>query len=50
METSTTNKHLGLLVMRERAEMVGGSLTIKSSRGHGTKVRADIPLEASTRD
>jgi signal transduction histidine kinase len=45
METSKTNKHLGLLVMRERVEMVGGSFSIESSPGHGTTVRADIPLE-----
>ena len=46
METSRTNRHLGLLVMRERVEMVGGTFGIESSRGHGTVVRADVPIEA----
>ncbi len=44
METSKVNKHLGLLVMRERAEMVGGSFSIDSSKGRGTTVRVDVPL------
>jgi len=46
METSRANKHLGLLVMRERMEMVGGSFSITSSPKSGTTVRADVPLEA----
>jgi signal transduction histidine kinase len=32
--------------MRERVEMVGGTFGIESSRGHGTVVRADVPIEA----
>ena len=50
METSATNKHLGLVVMRERVEMVGGAFSIESSPGRGTTVRADIPLEAPAHD
>jgi len=50
MEASKTNRHLGLLVMRERIEMVGGRFSIESSRGRGTTVRADVPLEAVARD
>jgi signal transduction histidine kinase len=30
--------------MRERVEMVGGSLTIESAPGRGTTVRAEIPF------
>jgi two-component system CheB/CheR fusion protein len=37
------NKRLGLVGMKERVEMVGGSLTIESTPGKGTRVRADIP-------
>jgi len=37
------NKHLGLIGMRERVEMVGGRLTIESVPGEGTTVRAEIP-------
>jgi signal transduction histidine kinase len=38
------NKHLGLLGMRERLEMVGGSFSVESAPGKGTTVRAQIPL------
>jgi two-component system sensor histidine kinase DegS len=38
------NKRLGLVGMRERIEMVGGHLTIKSAPGHGTTVCAEIPF------
>ncbi len=41
-----TNKRLGLLGMRERLEMVGGSLHIDSARGAGTTVRAVIPFSS----
>lgn len=37
-------KRLGLLGMKERIEMVGGRLTIESSPGRGTTVRAEIPF------
>ena len=40
------NKRLGLLGMRERLEMVGGTFSIESARGKGTTVRARIPLPA----
>jgi PAS domain S-box-containing protein len=39
------NKRLGLVGMRERIEMIGGSLTIESTPGIGTTVRAEIPLQ-----
>jgi signal transduction histidine kinase len=35
----------GLTGMRERAELLGGRLTIDSSPGKGTSVSADFPLE-----
>ena len=34
---------LGLLGMRERAELLGGSVTIESREGEGTCVRATLP-------
>ncbi len=37
-------KRLGLVGMKERIEMVGGSLTIKSTPGTGMAVRAEIPF------
>jgi two-component system sensor histidine kinase DegS len=38
------NKRLGLVGMRERVEMVGGSLVIESTPGRGTTVCAELPL------
>jgi len=35
---------LGLLGMQERAELVGGTLTIQSAQGAGTEIRLEIPL------
>jgi len=43
---STTTKRLGLLCMRERVEMVGGTLNIESAPGYGTTVRVGIPFSA----
>lgn len=42
-----SNKRLGLIGMRERVEMVGGSLSIESTPGRGTTVRARIPFTPS---
>jgi PAS domain S-box-containing protein len=38
---------LGLYGMRERAELLGGTLTVSSVPGHGTRVTAYIPLTES---
>jgi signal transduction histidine kinase len=38
-----SRQRLGLIEMRERIEMIGGSLTIQSAPGKGTTVRAEIP-------
>ena len=37
-------RRLGLLGMRERAELLGGNLTIESAPGRGTSVFVQIPL------
>jgi signal transduction histidine kinase len=37
-------KHLGLLGMRERVEMVGGTFCVDSAPGHGTTVRVEFPF------
>lgn len=39
-----TRKRLGLIGMRERVEMVGGSFDIQSTPGKGTTIRAKIPF------
>ena len=36
--------HVGLAAMRERAELVGGSFTVRTSPGSGTTVRAAVPM------
>jgi signal transduction histidine kinase len=38
------NKHLGLLGMRERVEMVGGHFTVEAAPGRGTSIRAEVPF------
>jgi PAS domain S-box-containing protein len=38
--------HLGLVGIQERTEALGGSLTIQSSAGGGTRVRVVIPRDA----
>ena len=40
------NKRLGLLGMRERVEMVGGSFSVHSAKGQGTTIGAQIPFTA----
>jgi signal transduction histidine kinase len=42
--SSTTHKRLGLLGMRERVEMIGGTLTIESTAKTGTTVLVEIPF------
>jgi signal transduction histidine kinase len=41
---SKDGKHLGLLGMRERIEMVGGAFAVESAPGTGTTITARIPL------
>ncbi|UCF05856.1 MAG: PAS domain S-box protein [bacterium] len=38
-------KGLGIVGMRERVELLGGSFRLKSSPGHGVNIRVTIPLE-----
>ena len=43
-QTPTSMQRLGLLSMRERARMLGGTCTIDSRAGQGTTVRVHMPL------
>ncbi len=43
------NGRLGLLGMRERLEMVGGSFAVESAPGKGTTIRAQIPFTNGNR-
>jgi signal transduction histidine kinase len=40
-----STQHLGLLSMRERARMLGGTCTITSRPGQGTTVHVSIPMQ-----
>jgi signal transduction histidine kinase len=40
---------VGLVSMRERAVEVGGVFVLDSPSGHGTRVRAELPLDAGVR-
>jgi signal transduction histidine kinase len=42
---NTLQRGIGLVAMRERAELIGGKLTILAVAGGGTLVRIDIPRE-----
>jgi signal transduction histidine kinase len=44
------NKRLGLLGMRERVEMVGGTFCVESTPGQGTTVRVEIPVARVRKD
>lgn len=45
---ASTNGRLGLAGIRERAELLGGSLTIESAPGSGTSLYVQLPLPQST--
>jgi signal transduction histidine kinase len=36
--------HFGLIGMRERAEQIGGTLSIHSANGSGTEIVVDVPI------
>lgn len=43
-EVNIKGKNIGLSSMRERAEIIGGTLLIDSKPGEGTRVSLDLPL------
>lgn len=43
-EAQIADGHFGLIGMRERAQQIGGVLTIESGNEHGTKIEIDVPL------
>jgi signal transduction histidine kinase len=45
INTSDGYRRLGLTGMRERVEMLGGSLTVKSDLGAGTSIQIKVPLQ-----
>jgi signal transduction histidine kinase len=52
-DASELNQHkdtLGLLSMRERASMLGGSFSLQSAKGKGTHIRIKIPINEPHHD
>jgi len=41
--TGAAGEHFGVTGMKERAEALGGQVTVRSARGRGTTVRAELP-------
>ena len=48
VNTNHGERHLGLLGMRERAELLNGTLTIESAHERGTSIFIEIPLQSET--
>jgi signal transduction histidine kinase len=46
-EPSRIDEGFGLVGMRERAALVGGTIELESAEGAGTRLRAELPLTAS---
>ena len=44
-EVASNNGHYGLMNMRERAELLGGTLQIMTAPGQGTQVVVTVPIE-----
>ena len=42
-----TRQGLGLIIMRERVQMVGGKFEVKSKPGAGTTIYAQVPLKVA---
>jgi signal transduction histidine kinase len=49
-EPSLVREGFGLVGMRERAALLGGTLEVDSTKGAGTRVRASIPLTTRADD
>jgi PAS domain S-box-containing protein len=49
-EPNLVREGFGLVGMRERAALLGGTLDVVSTRGSGTRVRAEIPLLTRAED
>lgn len=45
----TNQRHMGLISMQERAEMISGSLELSSAPGQGVSIRASIPLAGNSK-
>jgi len=48
--TARAKRGLGLIAMRERAELLGGTLKFEVPAGGGTTVRLRVPKESLSRE
>jgi PAS domain S-box-containing protein len=39
------SRHVGLISMRERVELMGGRFTLQSTPGSGTRIEVDLPIQ-----
>ena len=46
VDRTASSGHLGLLGMRERVEILGGTLKIESHPGRGTQIRVSLPVHS----
>jgi signal transduction histidine kinase len=44
-ETAMNRRGLGLISMRERLTLVGGTMDVRSKLGGGTEIHCSVPLE-----
>jgi two-component system nitrate/nitrite sensor histidine kinase NarX len=42
----TSDMHVGLRIMRERAHRIGGMLAVRSRPGEGTEVTLELPVQS----
>jgi signal transduction histidine kinase len=50
LESADPRRQWGVLGMRERASLMGGTLKIISAPADGTRVKATVPLERGDHD
>ena len=46
-EPDTRGAGIGLVSMRERVQLVGGDITVRSIPNHGTVIEARVPVHGS---
>jgi PAS domain S-box-containing protein len=46
-EQTAVNKGIGMVAMRERAQLINGKLSVVSAAGQGTEVRLEVSLDGS---
>jgi PAS domain S-box-containing protein len=47
VDAAPADHQLGLIGMRERAHLIGGAMTVESSRGRGTTICISVPLSGA---